>query len=123
MEFCKVMEEYQRMCDTFCCEDCPLNKEAEKLNEIMIEHYDCDGVVKYYPQRVEKIIEQWSRENPAPPPPIYPTIGEVIDKLLILMNISQDTPILAIYGKRLTKEAADYFGIAPISENILKSKT
>lgn len=123
MEFCKVMEERMRMCDTLYCEDCPLNEEAKKLSETRIEHYDCDGVIKYCPQKAEKIIEQWSRENPAPPPPIYPTIGEVVSKLLILMSIEPRTANLTtIYDERLTKQAADHFGIAPINENTLKSK-
>ena len=118
MEFCKVMEERNRMCDEIYCEDCPLNKEAKKLSETRIEHYDCDDVVKYCPQKAEEIIMQWSRENPLPPSPIYPTVGEVLNKLLRLMNIEPRTANLtaAVYNEHLTKEAADYFGIKPINE-------
>ena len=117
MEFCKVMEERNRMCDKIPCTECLLRKEAKELSSSRIENFDCDGVIKYYPQKAEEIIIKWSHENPLPPPPIYPTIGEVVDKLLILMNIGPRTPNLtAVYNERLTKEAADYFGIKPINE-------
>ena len=102
-EFINVMEEYNRMCDHYKldCRECPLC------------NVNCEYVLHNEAKKSETIIMKWAREHP----PIYPTVGEVVSKLLILMNIEPRTANLtAVYDERLTKEAADYFGIKPINE-------
>lgn len=116
MEFCEVMEERNRMCDAIPCTECFLGKKAKELSSSRIENFDCNDILKYYSQKAEEIIMKWSRENPLPSPPIYPTIGEMISKICVLMGIDPRTNINTIYDERLTKAAADYFGIKPINE-------
>lgn len=115
MEFVELIKEYNRMCNCYSdnkdhCEDyCPLC--VENLD---IEDYPgCDKLLYTNPTLVEKIITQWSREHPLP---IYPTIGEIVSKICVLMGIDPHTCINTFYDERLTKEAADYFGIKPINE-------
>lgn len=114
MEFVELIKEYNRMCkyhsdNRHDCEDCPLCEE-----NLDIENYHgCDELLYTNPILIEKIITQWSREHPLP---IYPTIGEVVHKICVLMDIDPHTSINTIYDERLTKEAADYFGIKPINE-------
>jgi len=103
-EFINVMKEYNRMCEYYKldCRECPLC------------NVNCEYVLHNEAEKSESIIMKWSKEHPRP---IYPTIGEVVNKLLMLMNIEPRTPNLtAVYNMRLTKEAADYFGIKPINE-------
>jgi hypothetical protein len=116
-EYNKVMEERNRMCDYYhsiyneCDFDCPLSQDN---NPALVNYSDCSEFLYKEAEKAEQIIMKWSKEHPQP---IYPTIGEVVDKLLILMNIGPRTPNLtAVCNKHLTKEAADYFGIKPIDE-------
>lgn len=109
-EFVKVIQEYNRLCKNNNCDNCPLFDYA----------HSCSDLFYNEPEKVEEIVMKWSRENPVP---IYPTIGEVVSKICMLMNIDTRTNLNTIYDERLTKEAADYFGIAPINENTLKPKT
>ena len=51
--------------------------------------------------------------------PIYPTIGEVLNKICTLMSIDSKTSINTIYDERLNKTAADYFSIEPINKDKL----
>ena len=51
--------------------------------------------------------------------PVYPTIGEVLNKICILMNINPKTSINTIYDERLDKTTAEYFGIEPINKDKL----
>lgn len=106
-EFINVMKEYNRMCHSYAdCRDCPLC------------NVNCEYIMHEKPEETESIIMKWSREHP----PIYPTIGEIIVKICKLMGINPLTNISTLYDERLTKKAADYFGIKPINENTLKSK-
>jgi len=116
-EYSKVMEERNRMCDYYhsisyeCDFDCPLSQDN---NPALVNYSGCAEFLYKEAEKAERIIMKWSREHPIP---IYPTIGEVVNKLLMIMNIEPRTPNLtAVYNMRLTKEAADYFGIKPINE-------
>lgn len=116
-EYNKVMEERNRMCDYYysinheCNLDCPL---SENNNPMLDNYSGCTEFLYKEAEKAEQIIMKWSKEHPKP---IYPTVGEVVGKLLMLMNIGPRTPNLtAVYNMRLTKEAADYFGIKPINE-------
>ena len=116
-EYSKVMEERNRMCDYYhsinheCDFDCPLSQDN---NPALTNYSGCTEFLYKEAEKAEQIIMKWSKEHPRP---IYPTIGEVVSKLLMLMNIEPRTANLtAIYDERLTKEAADYFGIKPINE-------
>ena len=108
-EFINVMKEYNRMCHSYAdCRDCPLC------------NVNCEYITHEKPEEVESIIMKWSKEHPQP---IYPTIGEVVNKLLLLMGIESRTSNLTdVFDERLTKEAADYFGIKPINKNSFQSK-
>lgn len=115
-EYNKVMEEYNRMCDYYysinheCNLDCPL---SENNNPMLDNYSGCTEFLYKEAEKAEQIIMKWSKNHPQP---IYPTIGELIGKICILMNINPLTSINTIYDERLTKEAADYFGIKPINE-------
>lgn len=115
-EYSKVMEERNRMCDYYhsinneCDFDCPL---SERNNPALADYSGCDEFLYKEAEKTEQIIMKWADEHL----PLYPTIGEVVSKLLMLMNIEPRTPnITAVYNERLTKKAADYFGIKPINE-------
>lgn len=117
-EYNKVMEERNRMCDYYhsinheCDFDCPL---SEDNNPALANYSGCSEFLYKEAEKAEQIIMKWSKEHPQP---IYPTIGELIGKICILMNINPLTSINTIYDERLTKEAADYFGIKPINEEM-----
>ena len=119
-EFVKVMEEHMRMCDTIPCERCPLREEAEKLSHSRIENHDCDDVIKYHPQKAEEIIMQWSRENPLPPPPVYPRVRDVINAIARMMGAPlNDFEDGYFVDQQITKEVAERFNIEPINKDKL----
>jgi len=115
-EYSKIMKERNRMCDYYysinheCNFDCPLSQDK---NPALANYSSCTEFLYKEAEKAEEIIMKWSKEHPQP---IYPTIGELIGKICILMNINPLTSINTIYDERLTKEAADYFGIKPINE-------
>lgn len=98
-EYNKVMKEYNRMCDYYKldCRECPLC------------NVNCEYVLHDEAEKSESIIMKWAREHP----PIYPTIGEVVEEICRLMNINPKTNLNTIYDEHLTKEAADRFNIKP----------
>jgi len=118
-EYSKVMEERNRMCDYYCKnygidEECSLECPLSGKNNPDLRYCSgCDEFLYKEAEKAEQIIMKWSREHPRP---IYPTIGEIVNKICVLMNIDPRTSINTIYDERLTKEAADYFGIKPINE-------
>lgn len=110
-EYNKVMEERNRMCDYYsinheCNLDCPLSIDN---NPALTNYSGCTEFLYKEAEKAEQIIMKWAREHP----PIYPTIGEVIEEICRLMNINPKTKLNTIYDKRLTKEVADKFNIKP----------
>lgn len=98
-EFINVMEEYNRMCEYYKldCRECPLC------------NVNCEYVLHNEAKKSEAIIMEWAHKHP----PIYPTIGEVIEEICRLMNLDPKTNLYTIFGERLTKEAANKFNIKP----------
>ena len=113
-EYNKVMEERNRMCDYYhsinneCDFDCPL---SERNNPVLADYSGCDEFLYKEAEKAEQIIMKWADEHP----PLYPTIGEVIEEICRLMGINPKTNLNTIYDERLTKEVADKFNIKPIN--------
>ena len=74
MEFCKVMEERNRMCDYYCsvsheCNlDCPL---SEKNNPMLDNYSDCTEFLCREAKKAEQIIMKLSKEHPNEPRTSY----------------------------------------------------
>ena len=117
-EFFNVVNEFSRMCklyDSYCdTKECPIAALIKEWEDIHEEEWEspCLEFARENPEEFEDVVMTWAKEHPTP---IYPTIGEVIKKLCVLMNINPRTCGNTIYDERLTEEAANYFNIKPIN--------
>ena len=60
MEFCDVVKEYCRMCDSISIKGgCPLDCDIEGFNR-----GQCDRYLLREPEKAEKIVKKWSEEHP-----------------------------------------------------------
>jgi len=62
MEYIKVMEIRQRVCDKYTnmelCKGCPLRSQATG------ENCGCNTFITRYPEQAEAILKKWDEENP-----------------------------------------------------------
>ena len=58
-EFKNIMREYDRMCNGMSfCGDCPIAS-SNNGNDV-----SCNDLMRKFPEKAERIILQWSKENP-----------------------------------------------------------
>ena len=120
--FVDVMKAFDRMCNKYdyICDvnECPIARLIDVWEKQHDDVWDRDCVYfgSKYPEDFVKAVIQWSEANP---PAIYPTIGEVLNKICTLMSIDPKTSINTIYDERLNETTANYFGIEPINKDKL----
>jgi len=120
--FVDVMKAFDRMCNKYdyICDvnECPIARLIDVWEKQHNDVWDRDCVYfgSKYPEDFVRAVMQWNEANP---PAIYPTIGEVLNKICVLMNINPKTSINTIYDERLNETAANYFGIQPINKDKL----
>ena len=120
--FVEVMQNFDRMCqqyDYICdADECPIaalmDKWEKETHEIWTR--DCAYYGSKYPKEFADAVMQWAVTHPTP---IYPTIGEILNKICELMNINPKTNINTLYDERINEVVADYFDIKPINKDKL----
>ena len=118
--FVEVMEHFDRMCKKYrghCrTDECPI--------AALINQWEHDNTIKWgencpffgykYPHEFAEAVMKWANNQP-----IYPTIGEILNKICGLMNIDPKTNINTLYDERINEVVADYFDIQPINKDKL----
>lgn len=122
--FVEVIKQFDRMCQKLGqmhCDpkECPISALIDLWERAHVNRWDdhCLNFAREWPDRFAEEVMKWA--NMHDKEPIYPTIGEVLNKICTLMNIDSKTSINTIYDERLNKTAADYFGIEPINKDKL----
>lgn len=119
--FVEVIKQFDKMCREMHCspDECPISALIDLWERAYENHWDdhCLNFAKIWPDRFAEEVMKWSKTYGETP--VYPTIGEVLNKICILMNINPKTSINTIYDERLDKTTAEYFGIEPINKDKL----
>lgn len=122
--FVEVIEQFDRMCQRLGqmnCDpkECPISALIDLWEHTHEDRWDdhCLNFAREMPDQFAKEVMKWA--NTHDKEPIYPTIGEVLNKICILMNINPKTSIYTICDERLNETAANYFGIEPINKDKL----
>lgn len=116
--FVEVMKHFDRMCNKYdyLCDvnECPVARLIEKWenDNNMVFDRDCAYFGSKHPEEFAEAVMHWTE-------PIYPTIGEILNKICMLMNIDPKTNINTLYDERINEVVADYFDIRPINEDKL----
>lgn len=63
MEFLKVIEIRNRMCERMLCDDCPINNINEAKGKAELR-YTCWAIICNFPAEVEKALIEWDKANP-----------------------------------------------------------
>lgn len=121
--FVEVMKQFDRMCQKLGqmhCDprECPISALISLWEHTHDERWDdhCLNFAREMPDQFAKEVMKWAESHDEP---IYPTIGEVLNKICVLMNINPKTSINTIYDERLNEATANYFGIEPINKDKL----
>ena len=120
--FVEVMKNFNRMCkkyDYLCdINECPVAQliDGFEKKDDCIWDRDCVYFGSKYPKEFAEAVMQWAASHEEP---IYPTIGEILNKICGLMNIDLKTNINTLYDERINEVVADYFGIQPINKDKL----
>lgn len=122
--FTEVIDEYSRMCEKLqnnCTPTtCPVYALIEEWEDSHNEVWDdrCIVFARQNPDEFADVVMTWARENPRN---IYPTIREVVTNMAIKSGLSTNDlkDLFLVMNTRLSEEAADYFGISPINEDVL----
>ena len=120
--FVEVMKHFNRMCkkyDYLCdINECPVAQliDGFEKKDDCIWDRDCVYFGSKYPEEFAEAVMQWAASHEEP---IYPTIGEILNKICGLMNIDLKTNINTLYDERINEVVADYFGIQPINKDKL----
>jgi len=118
MEFQKVMEEFERMCDFYDQKNelycSPLYKETGSES-----WEDWCTYASTYPEEFESIVTKWAQQHPKP---VYPTIGGLVAHMKNYLPERKDgkhwdsVSFEELLRQEVPKEVAEELGIVPINE-------